>query len=846
MAMRLNSWASSGLAIMLAVVGGIVLADSVSAVARGPLNAQEQTAYGQTWLTGVIWMGDSNSFANGGAPVDGVGSNYHRNVIDISATQTEATVYIHGSAYMGPGSTPFYNQLRGLYFFAQDVEVTGANRSLLTLYGNSFLRGRFDRDLRAGRWTNQQRTVRLGGTTYNGYLAGRLDVRNIARTGPMKNNYIEEKIQVGLYRCPLYRNASGQVVTIAANRCGTEDMTITVRRGPMWSVSPSSYAAIGQHTAAPGANWSATYQQRPSQAAEVGDKITFYHRVANTSPRTISNLPAYAQTFTVDSLSPGHNSGEFSTGVPNKWNPPGVALTPRSYTPAPAMQEYHPAKGDVAALVYTVKSSDAGKYVCQRLGLTADEPSLLADPKRYRLTAAACVKIHRTYQLRPTVDLPIDTLQEGERRVDGVRAGIVNDGPSVSNRAHYAVIRFAVKGREGATIGGGENIRVPHDPRNPANLIPDWACAVVWGVPGMDRASCTGQELVRDGSGRLISPPGLSIPGSPFHNDIERLQLKKGDQLCYATVVSGYRAAVDDSTFRYAVDCAVVAAKPKVQAWGGDIRTDKDIKTSITTLSAGGDRVMYGSWGEYGLRATGEITSASGAGLASSGSGVPWEADAIRFNQLTFANTQRRLGLFGRAPAAPPIEAHYTVQERTGSTSIGALQSKVYGTVSHISLQGGTVPAGRRVVIKATGTVTVTSDIIYHDGPYSDLRQVPQVVIIADAIVVTDSVKRIDAWLIARRGQLSTCGWVRDSAKWLDGLNVAACGQQLQLNGPVVVERLYLRRTFSTQGDTPERNPGSPAEVVNLRPDAYLYGYDHSHRSGAMRTMYARELPPRF
>jgi hypothetical protein len=55
--------------------------------------------------------------------------------------------------------------------------------------------------------------------------------------------------------------------------------------------------------------------------------------------------------------------------------------------------------------------------------------------------------------------------------------------------------------------------------------------------------------------------------------------------------------------------------------------------------------------------------------------------------------------------------------------------------------------------------------------------------------------------------------------------------------------KLYLQRTA---GSGVGVSSGDPAEVFNLRPDAYLWAMVHASASGKIQTVYATELPPRF
>jgi hypothetical protein len=139
-----------------------------------------------------------------------------------------------------------------------------------------------------------------------------------------------------------------------------------------------------------------------------------------------------------------------------------------------------------------------------------------------------------------------------------------------------------------------------------------------------------------------------------------------------------------------------------------------------------------------------------------------------------------------------------------------------------------------------SGTVTITGDITYEDG-YNSVSELPQLVIRAKNIVVASDVTAVNAWLIAEEGYVSTCDAV-DGTAWLEGIRNDTCDKQLRINGPIVADKLYLRRTYGGQ----KGEIGTPAEILNLRPDTYLWAHGISQDSGAIKTTYLKELPPRY
>ena len=260
-----------------------------------------------------------------------------------------------------------------------------------------------------------------------------------------------------------------------------------------------------------------------------------------------------------------------------------------------------------------------------------------------------------------------------------------------------------------------------------------------------------------------------------------------------------------------------------------------------------GTYATYGSWAEYGLFAQRDIVSSSGAGLSAAPIGRS-SIHAQEYNSLTFQNATA-FGQFGHM-ATPRVPDLYFAPTGTdpflgGSVRLDAVAAGRY-RAGNVTI-GGTVAKGRQIVIRASGTVTIDANLVYQADTYTTSSDVPQLVIIAKDIIIRPEVTQVDAWLVASSGTVNTCDTVvRPANQWLSGLDVPTCSKQLQINGPVIARHLQLRRTHHKPGMTDGDHPGIPAEILNLRPDAYMWGSEYAKRSGIIKTMYLRELPPRY
>lgn len=319
--------------------------------------------------------------------------------------------------------------------------------------------------------------------------------------------------------------------------------------------------------------------------------------------------------------------------------------------------------------------------------------------------------------------------------------------------------------------------------------------------------------------------------------------LPAGTNVCYALSVNP-KSSIQDSTpwANSTPSCVTIAKRPKVQILGGDLisgrtfngtTTSKNVITG-TTLK---NNKTYGSWVEYGILATGSII---GMGSGSSYNGGLVNANYCNSSLLSFTNYARTdcsvQGGYGLTGSIRGVAASLgTTSGSFGGGKLDALQG-TYSTTGNVTIDTSNISPGHWVVIDATGyNVTVNGNIQYSDGPYSSVSDVPQVVIVAANINIAEPVTRVDSWLVAS-DTVNTCS--NPST-----LTINVCSSMLQINGPVMATNIKLRRTA---GSNPGNASGDPAEVIDLRPDAYLWASQRSVGTSQIMTMQTTELPPRF
>jgi len=292
----------------------------------------------------------------------------------------------------------------------------------------------------------------------------------------------------------------------------------------------------------------------------------------------------------------------------------------------------------------------------------------------------------------------------------------------------------------------------------------------------------------------------------------------------------------------------------------------------------------FGSYAEYSIFAPSSIVGmASGAGLR----GGNQHPNQSQWSALSFTKRQGQTLPGNPGPEGTNSYGSYTSTRRllpaietafplssattiaTGSadphtpTSLrGGLTGRIVTAASGtIYLNAGSLGAGQWAVINAPnadifiqGNLTYTSAALGTGTPRrTDLSRIPQLVIIGRNITINSNVTRVDAWLIAKNAlatcnqqgtasQLSSAGYYTSNAA---RLQASDCNQLLRVNGPVIANKLYLRRTAGSTA----ANPGNPAEIFALSPDAYLWAYNRTSTATGTtvyRTTELWEVPPRY
>jgi hypothetical protein len=485
---------------------------------------------------------------------------------------------------------------------------------------------------------------------------------------------------------------------------------------------------------------------------------------------------------------------------------------------------------------YIVKPSDAGRTMCQNIGW---RPGSWEDNARYT-SNPACAYVPYSFSLTPSVSGPSGVTTVGAP-ISPVTSTVNNALPPPYKQSHTTDSLPAEWQLKRIEVAPGSAIPMTQQENGTA------PCAHYGGVKCIDKGSGT----------RVFTPGSTTSPALPALND-ETVDgnTPVGTRICYTLSVRPFQQIAYqaiDNRWRHSVPvCVTVSKQPKVQVWGGDLRTRGNIETGTTTVNDNGTNKLFGSWVEYGGFSVGSNSRfASGSGLNNGNTNI---ANMDAWHKLTFANTDNGISKYGNFTLPsnlPPLASQFVNATSSGqpSSDLSGLQSGMYTTnAANFTLTNSTVGQtgnlGKVIVVVSTGTITIDGNIVYQGNGNSDtfnnVEQLPQVIIIAKNINITNATTQIDAWLLTTTdGSINTCSDRPLTAP----LNSTVCNNLLTVNGAVATSHLHLRRTA---GSDDAARAGNPAEVFNLRADTLLWSYARSSASDKAQTVYSKELPPRF
>ena len=312
------------------------------------------------------------------------------------------------------------------------------------------------------------------------------------------------------------------------------------------------------------------------------------------------------------------------------------------------------------------------------------------------------------------------------------------------------------------------------------------------------------------------------------------------------------------------------------EVWGGGLYSGGTIKTSVMTKNnlkgignITGGKMVFSSWVEQIVNAqgiangiasgaaTGRASNVAGGGTLEGGSQnycnnrVPlslanYSSHATTGicpnNQVTgrsgiSAVISNKESLVGTLPNEDAQVYNYSAPATITLNNSTAKSIIRYNSTSNLTINGSTANTGKTHIIKATGNVVINGNINYQGATYSNMSDIPKVIIYGDNITIACGVSVVKAILIAEK-DLDTCPTT--------DINARQNSRRLTVTGAIITNKLFLNRTY---GAATGVNSKEPAEIVNYDVSTVLWGRaksdpDNEHKN--LTAVYQHEIAPRY
>ena len=720
--------------------------------------------------------------------ISSAGKSYRDASVDVPYGNTSVGVQLRGSWYTrGYG----YQEVTTSSLQSPNHAVTGI--------GGDFSRGTANSPWGSGVYVYNN----------SNYTTATLQVGNVCSgyAGQTRSVYVELR--------STFRYKKRNTWRIGNSSVDTMNVTVNCAAQP-WTISGTS--TINKNS---GTNSSGTITAAP------GDTLNWRHKISNSGGKTTKSITTNI----------GMSDIHFSDWATGK-NQTAIA----SGKSAGVIRDITSSVANYTKLVVT--QDDVGNTLCQ----WAQYDPVNSSGTRNGRGNHACANVPYNYSLNPSVLLDKTTADVGTALdIDGK---LTNAGVTKTRDTDWQFSYVTIPSDKPVPTPGNSSSTT-----SPCTFYKNQSSTISCDIANFSEGGGpTGRQIFNFSSSTYSFPSrGFVIPDLPV-----------GTKLCYALSVKARSDSSSDWTHS-ALACLVISKHPVMQTLGGDVIVGRNGGTPISRITTSIKIVSgkrYGSWGEYGVIAAGSVSGmASASGYAGGGAatdicGASYLTLSNRVNPISSCSAST-LGSYTYGAAASTVADRFAITSSTpqisGDVTVGSLASgKTYTnntSGSEIRLTMGspaTLPAGKWVVINApNATVKIMGDLRYTTGALTKLSDIPQIVIIAKNIIVSDSVEQIDAWLVATgtgtEGRINTCG--AGGVTEATTITSKNCDKKLTVNGPVITNRLILRRTAGAGTGTAS---GDPAEVFNLRPDSYLWALSLQSSTPKAQTVQTVELPPRY
>lgn len=517
-----------------------------------------------------------------------------------------------------------------------------------------------------------------------------------------------------------------------------------------------------------------------------------------------SRVQSYANTSQNGTTSVGSN-GRIDWFV--SWRPP--CGTYNSY--------YQPSHRDVAPYVDTASNSN-----CEN---SSASPSQFI---YFRNSAGTPIYVIRRICMNPmgTLQALSATPPPNYSLQPSVAASV--NGAAVSSAEPGETVRFTYTvNNAGTTASASTNCTLQAQSYEGYYQLPDANNPPVWGAYTGPPGACP-FTLAASGT-YTVATEDVPIPPDGGNQTI-----------CRSLAVTPATPAGITRTRGY---CLVVANKPYVKVFGGDIVAGSTLTdaTGTCTPTAGAAIAGWnkrsdaanpwaGAGSQYAALAMGVVRDFASTQAAS---GAPAPSGLTFNNQVTAA--QQSSGQFGgNIGGVACIPDYYgTLPEDasalTSPINVSPLSGDgVYRASGTTTITGGNINPNDRTALFVDGDVFISDNILYQGN--WNLSTIPFFeLVVRGNIYISPEVTQLDGAFIAQQRTDGTGGYIYTCATAaaalpLDGNLYDTCNEKLTVNGSLVANRLYLMRTFGSLalGTTDETAAGDAAEIINYNPVLWI------------------------
>ncbi|HSW99828.1 MAG TPA: hypothetical protein VLH38_02205 [Patescibacteria group bacterium] len=370
-------------------------------------------------------------------------------------------------------------------------------------------------------------------------------------------------------------------------------------------------------------------------------------------------------------------------------------------------------------------------------------------------------------------------------------------------------------------------------------------CNIVGNQRGPGYTPLPVQDLARTSDPGFAAPPTgcpRTFPGNASTivgtETITVGAIPPGDSICRSLVVN---PKSPDSTPRTSQErCVLIAAKPYVKVYGGDVSVGNGLSVGgtctpvasagVVSWNLGGGSAFAGAGAQDATYALNTISNFATA-QASTGVAAP---SGLAFANSTVSAADIAAGTYGGSlgfvPCIPDYYGTPTGVALPGG-NVGALGSNMY-TANGTVTMGGNLGAGVRAQVFVNGDVYINNDITYPGGGWS-VNTVPLFeLVVRGNIYVSSGVGRLDGIYIAQKDTGGARGAIYTCATGASILAPTApnfynlCNKKLTINGSFTADQIHLLRTSGTEAngttDNPTSGNSSAAEQFNFNPSLWI------------------------